>query len=103
MKEFFRAPSLSAKEATILGLLVEFGHLYGLELVAKSDGQLKRGTVYVTLGRMEEKGFIRSMRGVAPASGGLPRPRYSITAEGRNLLAAYERAGLFALGKGALS
>jgi DNA-binding PadR family transcriptional regulator len=34
--------------------------MYGLKLIKASDERLKRGTVYVTLGRMEEKGFVRS-------------------------------------------
>ena len=33
---------------------------YGLELVDASGGTLKRGSVYVTLARMEEKGFVDS-------------------------------------------
>ena len=32
--------------------------MYGLELVTESEGALKRGTVYVTLGRLEEKGYV---------------------------------------------
>jgi lipopolysaccharide export LptBFGC system permease protein LptF len=42
-------PRLSAKELLILELLVRDNAMYGLELVAASRGQLKRGTVYVTL------------------------------------------------------
>ena len=53
-------PTLPPKEALILELLVQESELYGLQLVAASKGRLKRGTVYVTLGRMEEKGFITS-------------------------------------------
>ena len=60
-------PRLSPKEALILDLL-RGGEMYGLELVTSSDGALKRGTVYVTLGRMEEKGLIVSRIGdEAPA------------------------------------
>ena len=39
-----------------LELLVGDDDMYGLQLVAASRRRLKRGTVYVTLGRMEEKG-----------------------------------------------
>ncbi len=61
-------PRLSPKEALILDLL-RGGEMYGLELVTSSDGALKRGTVYVTLGRMEEKGLIVSRIGdEAPAA-----------------------------------
>src|SRR4051812_3180446 len=52
--------TLSAKESLILDLLTEHDELYGLQLVAESKRKLKRGTVYVTLGRMEEKGYIAS-------------------------------------------
>jgi len=60
--------------------------MYGLELVAASDGELKRGTVYVTLGRMEEKGYIASrLEDPPPATGGLPRRMYAVTALGRQV------------------
>jgi len=52
-----RLLTLSAKEELILQLLVRQQEMYGLELVAASKRRLKRGTVYVTLGRMEEKGY----------------------------------------------
>ena len=62
--------------------------MYGLELVAESAGALKRGTVYVTLGRMEEKGYVTSRAEPAsPAHGGLPRRLYRSTPYGRELLA----------------
>ena len=57
--------------------------MYGLELVAGSSGQLKRGTVYVTLGRMEAKGYVESE--VEPrrvGAVGLPRRLYRPTAFG---------------------
>lgn len=41
-------------------MLVANGPSYGLQLVGASEGRLKRGTVYVTLGRMEEKGYVES-------------------------------------------
>lgn len=84
------APSLPPKEALILELLVQESELYGLQLVAASRRKLKRGTVYVTLGRMEEKGFISSRLEDAPADqGGLPRRIYEPTAFGRRVLKAY--------------
>jgi PadR family transcriptional regulator PadR len=85
-----RIPSLPAKEALILELLVDGAELYGLQLVAASKGRLKRGTVYVTLGRMEDKGFITSRQESAPPDeGGLPRRVYEPTAFGRRVLSAY--------------
>lgn len=84
-----RIPHLSAKEALILRLLGT-GEMYGLELVTASDGTLKRGTVYVTLGRMEEKGYITSKLEAAPSGvGGLPRRIYSATPLGRRMFAAW--------------
>lgn len=84
-----RLPSLSAKEGVILDLLGRSKEMYGLELVAASRGGLKRGTVYVTLARMEEKGFIASrLDDEPPPSGGLPRRLYTTTAYGRELQAA---------------
>jgi PadR family transcriptional regulator len=83
-------PSLPDKERLILGLLMRDAELYGLELVAASKGRLKRGTVYVTLGRMEEKGYISSRLEDAPADqGGLPRRIYEPTAFGRRVIKAY--------------
>ena len=84
-----RLPSLSTKEALILGLLGRSKEMYGLELVAASGGGLKRGTVYVTLGRMEQKGIISSrLEDAPPTSGGLPRRLYMATAYGREVHAA---------------
>ena len=63
--------------------------MYGLELVAASAGELKRGTVYVTLGRMEQKGLVASrLDDTPPPFGGLPRRLYTSTAIGREVLAA---------------
>jgi PadR family transcriptional regulator PadR len=88
-----RVLTLSAKESLILELLVEREELYGLQLVAASKRRLKRGTVYVTLGRMEEKGYITSRLEDAPADvGGMPRRLYQATPLGRRVLAAWSAA-----------
>ena len=55
-----RVPTLSSKETVIIELLIREHELYGLQLVAASKRKLKRGTVYVTLGRMQDKGYITS-------------------------------------------
>jgi DNA-binding PadR family transcriptional regulator len=84
-----RVLTLSPKELLVLELLRD-QKLYGLQLVAASNRRLKRGTVYVTLGRMEEKGYITSTLEAAPAgAGGLPRRIYKATALGRRMLAAW--------------
>lgn len=80
-------PRLSATERLILELLVQHGELFGLALVEASAGRLKRGTVYVTLGRMEDKGLITSTaEDPPPGAGGLPRRAYAPTALGRRML-----------------
>jgi DNA-binding PadR family transcriptional regulator len=84
-----RVLTLSPKELVVLELL-RHEELYGLQLVAASRGRLKRGTVYVTLGRMEEKGYITSRLDAPPAgTGGLPRRIYAVTALGRRMFAAW--------------
>jgi len=84
-----RVLTVSPKELFVLELL-QGQELYGLQLVAASSGRLKRGTVYVTLGRMEEKGYITSKLEAAPSGvGGLPRRIYTATALGRRMFAAW--------------
>ena len=85
-----RLLTLSPKELLVLELLLRHQDLYGLQLVANSGGRLKRGTVYVTLGRMEEKGYITSTLDAAPSGmGGLPRRIYAATPLGRRMFAAW--------------
>jgi DNA-binding PadR family transcriptional regulator len=85
---------LAKSEGTILTLLASRGPCYGLELVDASRGRLKRGGIYVTLGRMEEKGLVTSK----PGEGG--RRLYRPTALGeRALVAAQIFAGTISLPK----
>jgi PadR family transcriptional regulator PadR len=82
--------TLPAKQRLILELLVGAGPLYGLELVERSGGALKRGTVYVTLSRMEAKGLVTSEQEALPAGAiGLPRRRYRPTGLGERALRAW--------------
>jgi DNA-binding PadR family transcriptional regulator len=84
---------LSTTERLILQLLVEHGELFGLQLVERSAGRLKRGTVYVTLGRMQLKGYLDSRQEPLPAGAiGLPRRLYRPTAYARRLLDAWRLA-----------
>lgn len=87
-------PLPSGTEVVILSLLVcASGESYGLDLVKRSDGRLKRGTVYVTLGRMEDKGFVSSRPDPAPdARLTGARRLYRITAVGQRALAARQLA-----------
>ena len=82
--------TLPNKERFILELLVSSGPMYGLQLVEQSGGALKRGTVYVTLGRMEAKGFVESVQEeLPPGAIGLPRRIYKPTGLGERMLRAW--------------
>lgn len=86
-------PRLSGKESVILDLLAERGEMYGLELVSASAGRIKRGTAYVTLGRMEEKGYLESRQeDPVPSAIGLPRRLYRPTPLGLRVRDAWELA-----------
>ena len=86
-----KLPSISSHECHVLEQLRHGEEKYGLELVAASRGELKRGTVYVTLGRMERKGFVESRQEErAPGAIGLPRRLYRATAYGLKVLEAYQ-------------
>lgn len=87
-----RPPRLAPTEALILRLLAEHGELYGLQLVQASGGDLKRGTIYVTLGRMEQRGIVasREQPRAVPAPG-MPRRLYKPTAQGLHVLATWQR------------
>ena len=85
-------PRLSATERLILDLLRE-GELFGLQLVDRSEGALKRGTVYVTLGRMQDKGYVESRtEPLPPGAIGLPRRWYRPTAFGLRVSNAWTMA-----------
>lgn len=74
-----RAPT---KVMIILQLLIERGEMYGLELV-KASSSLKRGTVYVTLNRMEDSKLITSRVVDAPEGEKGPSRRvYKVTRAG---------------------
>jgi DNA-binding PadR family transcriptional regulator len=73
---------MSRTESLVMDLL-RGRERYGLELVDASSGALKRGSVYVILARMEEKGFIDSRQeDRTPGTSGLPRRLYRATAYG---------------------
>jgi DNA-binding PadR family transcriptional regulator len=82
-------PRLSTTERLILDLLRE-SEQFGLQLVDRSEGALKRGTVYVTLGRMQDKGYVESRTEPLPAGAiGLPRRWYRPTEYGLRVLNAW--------------
>ncbi len=79
----------SRKEAFILKLLSQNGQMYGLEMVQASGGELKRGTVYVTLGRMATKGWVESWQERVEGASGLPRRVFRVTKTGRKAIKGY--------------
>jgi DNA-binding PadR family transcriptional regulator len=73
---------MSRTESLVMDLL-RGTERYGLELVDASAGALKRGSVYVILARMEEKGFIESRQEErSPGVSGVPRRLYRATPYG---------------------
>lgn len=86
-------PKFSAAEHLIVELLVEHEELFGLRMVELSGGRLKRGTVYVTLGRMQEKGYVESRQEpLPPGAIGLPRRLYRPTGLALRVLDAWRAA-----------
>jgi PadR family transcriptional regulator, regulatory protein PadR len=84
-----RLPSMSPTESLVMELL-RGRERYGLELVDASAGALKRGSVYVTLARMEEKGFVDSRQeDRVQGTSGLPRRLYRATPYGRKVHSAF--------------
>ena len=84
-----RLPTLSAKEGLVLQMMIGNGkEWYGLELVEASAGELKRGTIYVTLGRMQEKGFVTSRKEKITDERVIPRRLYKVTGHGAKVHAA---------------
>ena len=78
------------KERQIIELLYEHNELYGLELVKLSGGALKRGTVYVSLGRLEDKGLVEARTKAPPPNlGGPPRRIFSLSGLGEKAALAY--------------
>ena len=86
-------PTLSVTERLIIELLTAHEELFGLRMVELSEGRLKRGTVYVTLGRMQEKGYLESRQEPLPEGAiGLPRRLYRPTGLAMRILAAWKTA-----------
>jgi DNA-binding PadR family transcriptional regulator len=87
-----KVPRLSDTETLIIGLLIESGQeMFGLEMVEAAGGKLKRGTIYVTLQRMADKGFVESREEPRQAPEiGMPRRRYWVSPLGQKIYAARE-------------
>ena len=90
-----KVPSLSGKEALVLELLLSkpAAEMYGLEFVHASRSHLKRGTIYVTLSRMEDKAYLESrLEDKKADASGLPRRLYRATGFGRRVYEAWQLA-----------
>lgn len=82
----------SPKEVEILSLLLNGREMYGLEMVKASEGALKRGTIYVLLDRLEDRGFVTSRAEKLEGVSGMPRRLYQITGQGQRALHAMRSA-----------
>jgi PadR family transcriptional regulator PadR len=94
MKRLKEVPPISQKEAIVLGILFSCAarEMYGLEIIDESSGLLKRGTIYVTLQRMEEKSLVTSRREARPKPEiGVPRRLYRPTGIGEMAFQSYRR------------
>lgn len=77
-------PNISHIEIDILNCL-KIKPMYGFELVKDSGGNIKLGSVYTTLRRMEDKGLINSFaeeNRYGEKSKRKPKRWYTITSDG---------------------
>jgi DNA-binding PadR family transcriptional regulator len=85
-------PRLSPKEREVVALLAsEHTELYGLQIVDRSAGRISRGSVYVILGRLKERGMVESRVEPDAKIPGLPRQLYRVTTLGKRTLKLYEQ------------
>lgn len=73
-------PFPSAKELLVLKLLHTHPQTYALDLVRKSQGQVKMGTIYVLLASLLTKGMV--VVSELPQEKGKAKPLYSLTPKG---------------------
>ncbi len=74
---------ISDKEFIMLTLLIRNGEMTGMDLVEQSEGEIKLGTVYTTLYRMEDKELISSRdEDLVDTDTHSPRRLYKATAQG---------------------
>jgi PadR family transcriptional regulator, regulatory protein PadR len=85
-------PRLARTERLILNRLTQ-GDEFALRLADRSGGMLKRGTIYITLQRMECKGYVEStLEPMLNRAMGRPRRWYRPSAYGRQVLNAWKVA-----------
>ena len=77
---------LSVTEELILGMLIKHGEMYGLQMVESSGRVIPRGSIYVFLDRMEDKGLVRSRQEERTAHrSGIRRRLYEPTGLGQRV------------------
>lgn len=87
-----REPRLpSGKELIVLEMLANKREMYGLEMI-KASNRLARGTVYVLLSRMADKGYVTSRQVKEENASGMPKRVFSITGLGQRALTATRHA-----------
>ncbi len=96
-------PRLSDKEFAALELLVNRGEMYGLEMVKASGGVLKRGTIYVMLSRMGDKGYVTSRQDKEEGLAGMPRRKFRVAGLGVRAYHASQAAAAIFSGTKALA
>jgi len=75
---------VGSKEELILDILRQ-DEMYGLDIIARSNGGLKQGTIYVHLSRMEDRGLVQVRTEPPRHPVGLPRRLYRVTKKGWEL------------------
>lgn len=78
-------PKPNGVEHEVMRLLSQRREMYGLEMVKESK-RIKRGSIYVTLMRMEEKGWVTSKAEEQANHSGMVRRLYSITGLGERAM-----------------
>lgn len=92
-KKYDEFPRLSRTELLILEMLINKGEMYGLEMVEASEGLLKRGSIYVVLQRLSDKGFTESREEPRDYPEiGIPRRKYRANGLGERAYKANIRA-----------
>lgn len=81
-------PALSGIEYLVMDLLDRNGEMFGLEMVDRSEGELKKGTIYVTLGRMVDKDLLTSRTEGADAETKGQKRLYEATDYGKRVFRA---------------
>jgi DNA-binding PadR family transcriptional regulator len=93
-------PKLSAKERIILEMLVDSPDMYGLEIVEASNKEIGRGSVYVFLDRLEERGLVSSELEKRPQNmAGNPRRLYKASGQGARAVSLLRQWEAFAAGE----